>query len=675
MIKNTLFRLVTLSLTFSFAGTHYGEIPIVKDDIDLPTYELPDLNVYENAVANFRSATTFDSIVSNLDYDPRIDYQSRNIPEAQGDINIRGGTFEGTGILVGSLTLIDPQTGHYSTELPIAPEMLSCTGVYTGVNNALHGFNSSSGTISYKWNEIRNRGNATIGVGTNDLNFNRIYNSIKKNFSNSSKEAWGVEYEYSDSKSDGTVINGDHDFMRYSARFQLSAPKTQTDLFIGSQDKYFGWPGMYTATRYDNPIEYEDIKTHLYIFNHREKYSTDSHFEISANHREIKNIYSLNGTEIEGDYKGNDLAYQARHKTWVQSFSLAGYHYINENFALNYSSQFTSDSMERSETDYTEYNPLTGEIALSFNKKTGVYDGGQRNWLGSKGLIQGNFTNRRYIKVSVLPEYKQKTSNNDTITVRGGFTLDDSNRDPSKVSPIMDITWNSPASTNLNKSAYISYSETTQVLGYGAIGGSETSGIFMSNHDLRRGTSKNFEVGYMLNSPNWNIKTASYYIQDDDLADWTYYSLGDLYARKANNVDIETFGLEVIGTRYWNNLEAIASYTFLDKKSNYGSGDIDASFYALNYANHRITLGAIWSPSDMFKVRIDNEWRSQENNKIRRGNDQVIYTHVSMSVFPKKQEGLELFLAIDNAWDVYFEDVPGTPGRGMQVSCGSTIKW
>ena len=66
--------------------------------------------------------------------------QARNMAEAQGDLSIRGGTFENTGIQVGSATIMDPQTGHYTTELPIAPEMLAEPKVLTGADNALRGF-------------------------------------------------------------------------------------------------------------------------------------------------------------------------------------------------------------------------------------------------------------------------------------------------------------------------------------------------------------------------------------------------------------------------------------------------------------------------------------------------------------------------------------------------------
>ena len=115
------------------------------------TSELPALTVMGQETANQRPVTTYETPISNLDFDPRVDMQSRNMAEAQGDLSIRGGTFENTGIQVGSATLLDPQTGHYTTELPIAPEMLGEPKVLTGAENALSGFNSSVGTVSYSW--------------------------------------------------------------------------------------------------------------------------------------------------------------------------------------------------------------------------------------------------------------------------------------------------------------------------------------------------------------------------------------------------------------------------------------------------------------------------------------------------------------------------------------------
>ena len=187
-------------------------------------FTLPTLTVRGREIANLRPASTFQSVVSNLDFDPRIDFQSRNFSEAQGDINIRGGIFEGTGIKVGAATLFDPQTGHYYTELPIAPEMLSTPNVYTGSNNAFYGFNSTAGTISYQWSEMVTSGSMTLGIGQNQLNYQRIHEANVQSLSNTSQWTMGYEADYSRSESDGTVAYSDHDFNRLTGRFNCLDP-------------------------------------------------------------------------------------------------------------------------------------------------------------------------------------------------------------------------------------------------------------------------------------------------------------------------------------------------------------------------------------------------------------------------------------------------------------------
>ena len=171
---------------------------------------------------------------------------------------------------------------------------------------------------------------------------------------------------------------------------------------------------------------------------------------------------------------------------------------------------------------------------------------------------------------------------------------------------------------------------------------------------------------------DWSIEAAVFYRWDDNLVDWTFAGAS---AREANPVDIETFGFELIASKRWDSIETIASYSHLNKDEDYGDTTVDASFYALNYAKHRFTLGAIWTPSEIFQFRIDNEWRKNEDNDLRLGSDSAIFTHFGLSIYPPQLKNMELFFAIDNAWDDDFQDVPGTPGRGDQYSAGVTYSW
>ena len=296
MIKQKLYSIIFLSALTCTASLSYADASLEASDSSLPTYTLPTLTVRGQEIANLRPASTFQSVVSNLDFDPRMDFQSRNMAEAQGDINIRGGIFEGTGIQVGAATLFDPQTGHYYTELPIAPEMLSQPSVYTGSDNAFYGFNSTAGTIAYQWSEMSTSGSMTLGIGQNQLNFQRIHQAKVQPLSNTSLWTLGYEADYSQSESDGTVAYSDHDFNRLTGRVQLLGPSSQTDLFAGYQSKFFGQFGMYTGDQYIayNPYETENIKTRLFILNHQQDYATESQWEATAYYRRNSDHYIFN---------------------------------------------------------------------------------------------------------------------------------------------------------------------------------------------------------------------------------------------------------------------------------------------------------------------------------------------------------------------------------------------
>ncbi|MFQ3207084.1 MAG: vitamin B12 transporter [Glaciecola sp.] len=584
------------------------------------------ITVEGSATANKLPVGTFGSPVSNLEYDPRVDLQSRNMAEAQADVTIRGGIFENTGFRIGSATLFDPQTGHYFAEIPIAQEMLSDASVLTGVDNALLGVNSSVGTVSRYWTPIQTSGSVSIGAGNNNLNLQRIHSGVTLALDDFQDWTIGFEGELSRSESDGTIENGDHHFQRASGRIQLVGPVSQTDLFFGVQEKFFGWPNMYTPF---NVNETEDLKARLLIVNHKQHYAQDSTFEVSTYYRRHNDHYVFS--------RENPDIFQAFHETEVKSIALSGRHAQTASFALNYSAQIIADDIEST-------------------------------------TLENNFTSRHYYKFSVLPEYRIDLSSDRQLTYRLGATFDDTNRDDSETSLIGDITLNTINADDTSQTVYLSYAQATQVAGYTAIGGSNTGGLFRSNYDLERETTKNIELGLALDRDTWHLDSAIFYRQDDDLTDWTY-SFNSTSARTANSVDIKTLGLELLAIKRLDNAEIITSYTFLNKSEDYGAADIDASFYALNYPDHRVTLGIIWRPMDIVEVRVDNEWRKQEENTLRNSDDDALFTHITLKISPSQFKGLDIMLAADNLWDESFEEIPGTPGRGEQYTISATYHW
>ncbi|MBB1402731.1 TonB-dependent siderophore receptor [Pseudoalteromonas sp. SG45-1] len=599
---------------FANANTLSDESPIEK------------ITVEASPTANKLPVGTFDSPISNLEYDPRVDLQSRNMAEAQADVTIRGGIFENTGFRVGSATLLDPQSGHYFAEIPIAPQMLSGPDVLTGADNALYGMNSSVGTVSFGWKPIITGGSVSLGTGTNDFNLQSIHAAKNTQLDSLVNYTLGFEGEYSHSQSDGTIDNGDHDFSRASARVQLASEHSQTDLFFGSQDKFFGWPNLYTPFGVN---ETEDLETRLWMLNHKQNYSDNSNFEVSAYYRTHDDHYIYS--------RENPSAFEAFHKSEVKSLALSGHHAQSYVFAVNYSAQFIDDSIEST-------------------------------------TLENNFTSRKYYKLSVLPEYKMALEDNKQLTFRLGAAYDDTNRDDAEVSAIGDITLNTQNSDGTAQTLYLSYAQASQVAGYTAIGGSDSGGLFRSNYNLERETTSNLELGLLLEEQSWQLNSAIFYRKDNNLTDWTF-NFDSTSARFANPVDIDTAGVEFLATKHFETAKLIASYTYLHKSENYGAADIDASFYALNFPDHRLTLGAVYNPTDILEFRIDNEWRTQHKNALRNGNDNALFTQLTLKITPPQLSNLFITLAADNLWDESFEEIPGTPGRGEQYTLSATYSW
>ncbi|MDC3210995.1 TonB-dependent receptor [Pseudoalteromonas distincta] len=583
------------------------------------------ITVEASPTANKLPVGTFDSPISNLEYDPRVDLQSRNMAEAQADVTIRGGIFENTGFRVGSATLLDPQSGHYFAEIPIAPQMLTGPDVLTGADNALYGMNSSVGTVSFGWKPIITGGSVSLGTGTNDFNLQSIHAAKNTQLDSLANYTLGFEGEYSHSQSDGTIDNGDHDFSRTSARVQLASEHSQTDLFFGSQDKFFGWPNLYTPFGVN---ETEDLETRLWMLNHKQSYADNSNFEVSAYYRTHDDHYIYS--------RENPSAFEAFHKSEVKSLGLSGRHAQSDALAINYSAQFIDDSIEST-------------------------------------TLENNFTSRKYYKLSILPEYTIALKNQQ-LTFRLGAAYDDTNRDDAEVSAIGDITLNTQNSDGTAQTLYLSYAQASQVAGYTAIGGSDSGGLFRSNYNLERETTSNLELGLLLEEQGWQLNSAIFYRKDNNLTDWTF-NFDSTSARFANPVDIDTAGVEFLATKHFDTAKLIASYTYLHKSENYGAADIDASFYALNFPDHRLTLGAVYNPTDILEFRIDNEWRTQHKNSLRNGNDNALFTQLTLKITPPQLSNLFITLAADNLWDESFEEIPGTPGRGEQYTLSATYSW
>ena len=588
--------------------------------------ELAEITVRASRVANTRPAGSYASLATSLRFDPQTELQSRGLPEGQADVTVHGGVFENTGFAVGATTIMDPQTGHYVAGLPIDPEFLSPPALQTGIDNTLSGFNSNIATVVYSLPVVRDGGDVVFGIGENSLWYTSLRLAKVKTLEGGDDLAVAVSAALSEG--DGTLPNGDHDFARYNIRIQYKQDNTQTDVLVSYQDKFYAWPGAYTGFAF--LPETDHTKTRLVHANHRRE-NTNGWFELGAYYRGLEDDYDFDRTTQESGAPGS-----FEHKTRVYAAGFQG-SYHNGMIDWRYGGQLTSDKL-----------------------------------LHSTDLTEGHFTSRHYAKLSLVPSIDFAQSGSSTLNARIGATVDVSNRDSNVVSPVAGLSMLRISSNGSSRYA-VEYASTSQLPGYTALN-SRPTGLFGGNPDLGREQARQLSISISKESWDWTASATLFYRRDDDLVDWTYYT-GRPFSRQANPVDLDVLGLELIFTRQWDSLDITAGYTYLDKDADYGVLDVDASFYALNFARHRAMLALRYELTARLELRLDNEYRVQEDNPLRTSRDTAYLASLALAWEPANINGLGFVLTADNLGDSDFQFFPGTPAVGRQLSLSARYRW
>ena len=430
------------------------------------------------------------------------------------------------------------------------------------------------------------------------------------------------------SEGDGSLPNGDHEFERYNLHLQHDGSESQTDFIVAYQDKFYGWPGAYTG--FANLAETDATQTTLLFANHRQEFSR-GWWEVGGYFRELENDYDFDRTTDECCAPGS-----FEHKTRVYAAGVQGLYRVAK-VDWRFGAQATTDELVRS-TD----------------------------------LIEGTFTDREYLALSLVPTFYHEFDGDRTLTFRAGVSADISNRDSNEILPLLGLTV-SQANAGAVTSFEFDWAMTSQVPGYTVLN-SRPTGLFGGNPDLGREEARQMTATLSRETDRARLRIAVFHRSDVDLVDWTF-STGAPFSRQANAVDIDVLGAELLVAAQWESLAIATGYTYLDKDADYGTTTVDASFYALNFARHRATLAINYRFAEPLELRIDNEYRVQRDNPLRSSSSETYLASFSIAWVPPGGDGLGAALTIDNLTDSDYQPFPGTPAMGRQFSLSASYSW
>lgn len=195
------------------------------------------------------------SIQDLLVYAANIDVIQRGGHGVQADISIRGGSFDQNAILLNGVNLSNPQTGHYSLDIPINLSDIERIEIIHGPSALIYGSSAFSGGINIITKKNTDyKAYANVEAGMHNLRGMKVRGAAQTGIATNSLS---VGY----SSSDGYIANSDYDIYNvlWQTRFRLQN-QSKIDLQLGYNDKKYGANTFYSAAY---PNQYDRTSTYM----------------------------------------------------------------------------------------------------------------------------------------------------------------------------------------------------------------------------------------------------------------------------------------------------------------------------------------------------------------------------------------------------------------------------
>lgn len=259
-LSKSVGALVVLTLMLSSAAMAQDDDP--TDGMVLPTLSVVATadaqQASPDAVATLTKSDLASLAVSTvgelLEHLPGIDLRSRGGNDVQGDLTMRGGTFDQMAILINGVNVTDAQTGHHSMDLPLDLSVVDRVEVIPAAALLRYGLTSfcgavnivtSSGTGNRTSLNLRGGSYGTLGVSA---------------FLRREQKGWQLSTSAAFDRSDGYRENTD--YVKSSLHLQAFRPDASGSwLFqLGGQTKDFGSMAFYSIAY---PDQFESTRTLL----------------------------------------------------------------------------------------------------------------------------------------------------------------------------------------------------------------------------------------------------------------------------------------------------------------------------------------------------------------------------------------------------------------------------
>lgn len=259
-------RVVVFSLIFLALPLWASE---AADTTDLRLRELNEVSVTGHAdgdlaVSGYRLVATMTqedirilpvtTVADLLQYIPGVDIRQRGASGVQADLSIRGGTGKQAKVFLNGIDMTDPQTEHYTMDLPIDALLIERIEVLQGTNYAIDAFSGAINIVTKGGKELENEGVrelASRGVALQGKLTAGEYGLVHPALAvKVRKDTWYLNSAVSYNRSGGYAVNTDYQIVNA----YLQAGLQDLDFQAGAQMKDAGANCFY-STKYPNQFD------------------------------------------------------------------------------------------------------------------------------------------------------------------------------------------------------------------------------------------------------------------------------------------------------------------------------------------------------------------------------------------------------------------------------------
>ena len=234
----------------SIAEQELEELVVTASSVELPLSQASKIVTLITKTEIERSPSQ--SVQELLNNVASIDVMQRGPHGVQSDISLRGGSFDQVAILLNGINLTNPQTGHYSFDIPINLSDIERIEVVQGPTSLVYGASAFAGGINIITKKDKeSNGYVNVQRGMHNLLSTEARGAYK---ASSSLHQLSAGY----SQSDGYMDNSDYNILNLLWQSRFYIDKNTVDLQLGFNNKEYGANTFYSPSY---PNQFDDTES------------------------------------------------------------------------------------------------------------------------------------------------------------------------------------------------------------------------------------------------------------------------------------------------------------------------------------------------------------------------------------------------------------------------------